>query len=118
MLVHADQAGDHGGAGEVEELRAGGRLDAAHGRDLAVVDDDGLVFERRGAGAIDDAHVLQRNHGSVDRHERLDAGHEAALGKGGEGKTKEDAELHQGIVAQATGVPCHGKGYSHYRTLR
>ncbi len=60
MLVHADQSGDDGGAAEVEKLRAGRTAwSAAHGGDFAMVDDDGLVLDRRRAGAIDDAHVLQ-----------------------------------------------------------
>jgi hypothetical protein len=30
-----------------------------------MVDHHGLIFERRGAGSIDDAHVFERDHRSV-----------------------------------------------------
>ena len=77
MFVHADQAGDDGVAREIHALRSGGNGDAggaAHGRDLSVIDDDGLIFGGGRTGAIDHAHVHQRDHRIVDADKRLRPG--------------------------------------------
>ncbi len=71
VVVHADEAGDDGVAVEVDDLDlvwgvavcGRGRRDAG---DLAVFDEDGLVFEGSGAGAVDDADVGEEDLGSCD----------------------------------------------------
>ena len=50
--------------GEIDRPRAGGHArlrGGRHRRDLAVLDDDRLVFERRRPRAVDDADVRQRD---------------------------------------------------------
>src|SRR5271170_291371 len=67
VVVHADEAGDDGVAAEVDDCGAGGGGgffgDAG---DLAVLDEDGLVFEGGGARAVDDAGVGEEDGGGVD----------------------------------------------------
>jgi hypothetical protein len=53
-----------------------------------------LVFPECGAGAIDYAHVGERDHGSFRGEERFDAGLEAALRKGCERKDDPQGQLH------------------------
>ena len=82
MLVHADQAGNHGVTAEIHPASAGRRLCAIRRTDAlnaSMIDDDGLIFYGRRAGAIDHAHVLQRNHRFVDGDERLQARREDLL---------------------------------------
>ena len=43
----------------------------AASRDVAVGDDDGLVFPRARASAVDHPNVLERDHGSLNGDERL-----------------------------------------------
>ena len=67
MVVHADEAGQDGVAGEVEVQRGRAVVQAAsmvrRGERMAailpVVEDDGGVFEGSGAGAVDDADVVE-----------------------------------------------------------
>ena len=66
MVVHADEAGEDGVAGEVEvqRRRAVGAgevvvLFGEDGGDLASGENDCRVFERRRAGAVDDADVFE-----------------------------------------------------------
>lgn len=76
MLMHADQAGNHGVIAEIHPASAGRRLYAirrTHALDTSMIDDDGLIFYGRRAGTIDHPHVLQRNHRIVDGDERLQA---------------------------------------------
>jgi hypothetical protein len=55
VLVHAHETGEDGAARQIDPLRAGGLA-----RDeLAGGDEKGLVLARRGAGAVDDADVLE-----------------------------------------------------------
>ena len=96
MLVHADQAGNDGVAGEIHAL--GRRRDVDRfpdGRDFAVVDQDGLILGRRRAGSVDDANVNQRDDGVVDADKRLNAGVESRLSKS-RGGEKECEEAHGG----------------------
>jgi len=73
VLVHADEARDHGAAREVEHRRVLWHLGArvrAERRDPPVRDDERLVLACRRAGAVDHAHVPQHDGGRVDGHER------------------------------------------------
>ena len=73
MLVHHHQAGDHALAGEVDRRRAAGDSDpgeVADRGDVAVAQDQRLILARRRAGAVDHAHVGQRD----DRRFDLDVG--------------------------------------------
>jgi len=77
MFVHTHQAGNNRMVGEVHALsarrnRCGGS--AADGRDPAVVDDDGLVFGGRCAGAVNYANVHQSDDRGIDADERLRTG--------------------------------------------
>jgi hypothetical protein len=86
VLVHAHQSRNHGSAAEVHRLRAGGHGRGARrsdGRDLAMIDENGLILDGRGPGAIDHAHMLQRDDGGVDGNKGLCAGSEAALSERG-----------------------------------
>ena len=77
MLVHADHPGDYGVAGVVDGLSASRMVtDAAghDGGDLAVIDDDGLVFGGSGTTTVDDAHVRQGDGGRADGEEGLQSG--------------------------------------------
>jgi hypothetical protein len=76
MLVHADQAGNHGVPGKVDGVRAGGD-GTVDGGDLAALDEDGLIFARRRACAIDDAHVSEGGGRRVEGEEGLQAGLES-----------------------------------------
>jgi len=61
MLVHPDQAGDHGVIGEVDAAGSNGRLCAigrANALDTSMIDYNSLIFLGRGTGAIDQACVL------------------------------------------------------------
>ncbi len=73
--------------GQVESLRAGRNGDAGRGThrgDLAMVEDDGLVFDRRGARAVDYADVGKRDDWRVDGEEGRNARRKAVLaGNGG-----------------------------------
>ena len=63
MVVHADQAGNHGVAAQVEHggiIRRGGRS-SSDCLNLAVRNDDGLIFTWSGSGAI--------NHPNVSQHD-------------------------------------------------
>jgi len=104
MLVHSDHPGNHRAAGEIHAVRAGGNARRAGGTercDAAVVDDYRLVLERRRAGAIDDAHVFQRNHGRVGREERFRAGEKAALRERGRRQKKKGQDPHRPIIVPA-----------------
>ena len=71
MIVHADQAGDDTVAVQVEHLGILGniRRRAVGDRlDLSFRNDDGLVFPRGRARAVNHAHMGQRHDGSIDRH--------------------------------------------------
>ena len=67
VVVHADEAGDDGVAVEVDdcELLVCGGVSCGDAGDLAVFDEDGLVFEGSGAGAVDDADVGEENCGAL-----------------------------------------------------
>ena len=58
----------------------------ANRRDFAVIDEDGLIFNRRRAGSVDDADVDQRDDGIVHRDEGLSAGVKSRLSEGGRGE--------------------------------
>ena len=95
MLVHADQPGDYGVAGEVEHLGAG-RHGAVERGDATMIDDEGLILKRRGSRAIDDADVLQSDDGGIDSEELGDARSEAILGEEtGEGQDRQDEFSHR-----------------------
>jgi len=67
VVVHADEAGDDGAAVEIDDrcAGAGGGFFGDAG-DLAVFDEDGLVFEGSGAGAVDDADVGEKDVRGAD----------------------------------------------------
>ena len=99
--MHADHPGDYGVAGVVDGLSASrdgdgrGRPD---GGDLAVIDDDGLVFGGSGATTVDDAHVRQGDGGRADGEEGLQSRRKAVLGKGSRNDDKDGGEFHRYIV--------------------
>ncbi len=105
VLVHHYEARDHGLPREVHHLRAlrhSGRAGSAEQGDVAVTDDQRLVFLGRGAGAIDDAHVGEGHHRRVDRDVWLDRGGERqSLGCGQCGQKEQGAK-------GAEGCPRHG----------
>src|SRR4029077_7630602 len=72
MIVHSNQAGNDGVAGELEPLRTlrdlGGR-GWADGLELSVCDHDCLIFLRRRAGSIDYPDVAEDEDRCVDAHE-------------------------------------------------
>ena len=70
MVVHAHQAGEDGVAAQIDPLRAGRGCRG----DLAAHDVDRLVLARRGAGAVDDPDMLERQRGSVVLHVGLERG--------------------------------------------
>src|SRR5664279_2359617 len=76
MIVHPDEAGDDAVATQVEDLRAGWdrRSGAADLIDLPSHDDDRGVIASRGAGAIDHAHVREREDRRVDANEGANVG--------------------------------------------
>src|SRR5262249_26834137 len=88
MIVHADDAGDDGVAGAVENFCARRNLGGGGGADglnFAVGDDDGLVvFGGRGS-AVNDADVIEDEGGSVNADEGGDVGRFLGLRDGGGG---------------------------------
>ena len=78
VVMHADEAGDDGVAVEVDDLGVAvcgrGRRDAG---DLAVFDEDGLVFYGCGAGAVYDSDVFEDNCVGVDFDVLEDVGGES-----------------------------------------
>ena len=96
MLVHHHETRDHGLSGEVNHLRAvrySGRPGGTERDDVAVADDQGLVFLGRRAGAVDDAHVGERDDRCVDRDVRLDGRRERrTLGRHDRGSEEQGAE--------------------------
>ena len=62
VIVHTNEAGDNGVAVEVNyrDVGCGGGLFGDAG-DLSVFNEDGLVFEGRGTGAVDDADVSEED---------------------------------------------------------
>ena len=98
MLVHHHEPGDDGLAGEIDDLRAGGRLrrcGIADRGDASVAHDDRLIVARRGAGAIDHANVREHDGGRVDGDVLAHVGRERrALGgerRGGEKRCRGEA---------------------------
>src|ERR1700682_1584874 len=82
--MHAHQTRQDGVAFEIEYLHAGlnFRTGAWGNRlDLSVADHDGLILERCGCGAVDHAHMDQRDH------RRLYADELLAVGRGRLGQT-------------------------------
>jgi hypothetical protein len=78
VIVHADEAGDDGVAVEIDDGGAGsGGGFFGDAGDLAVFDEDGLIFEGRGAGAVDDADVGEENGWGVDFDVLEDVGGES-----------------------------------------
>ena len=67
VVVHADDAGDDGAAGEIEDggsvgvIGCDGSCAGFDLNDLAVADDKSLVFKGGCAGAVDDADVFQED---------------------------------------------------------
>src|SRR5262249_18013987 len=62
VIVHADEARDDGVAGEIERTRAWRNIHRGSGADFAdgaVFDDKRLIVGGRGAGAVNDANVLE-----------------------------------------------------------
>jgi ferredoxin len=107
MFVHAHNPGNHGVAREVHHLRALGRgcgCCRSHCRDLAVVDDDGLVFERRRARAVNHADVLERHHQRIHRDKRRRARRQTALPHGQNRKKQKAERLHQGSIIYWVGM--------------
>jgi hypothetical protein len=103
VVVHADEAGDYGVVVEVDDLSVGvrGRVFGDAGN-FAVFDEDGLVFKGRGAGAVDDADVGEKDRGGVD----FDVLENVRGGSGGlglkvEGKGKEQGWGHSTGEARA-----------------
>jgi hypothetical protein len=91
VIVHADEAGDDGVAGAVEDLRPRWWLrrgSGADGLDIAIDDDEGLVLFGCGAGAVDDADVVENEDGGIDGDERRDVGGKFCLGEYGGRKAK------------------------------
>ena len=81
VVVHPDDAGNHGVAGEVHDprpRRRGRRRGRSNRHDLSAVDQDRLILERRLAGAVDDAHVLQGDARFRNADHRLDGRRERA----------------------------------------
>ena len=75
VLVHHHEAGDDALASEIDYGRAFGCLHATCVTELgneAVAQDDRLAFTRRRAGAVDDAHIGERDHGCIDLDEIAD----------------------------------------------
>jgi len=96
MLMHADQAGDHGVAGQIL-ITGGGRhgdlVEIAHRFDQAVADDDGLISSRGRAGAVDDADMRQGNKFTIYANERL-------RGSQTRERCHRDDEAHEAIEPQ------------------
>ncbi|MGB7280869.1 MAG: hypothetical protein WBE13_01300 [Candidatus Acidiferrum sp.] len=71
MVVHADEAGNYGVAGEIEHFRAvrnfcrGG---VAERSNFPVLDDQRLIRARSGAGAVHHTHMRQREDMRVFFH--------------------------------------------------
>jgi len=86
VVVHADEAGDDGVAFEVDDGDVGCGLGVfGDARDLAVFDEDRLIFEGGGAGAVDDADVREKDLRGVDFDVLEDVGRELwglGLGQG------------------------------------
>ena len=97
MLVHADETGDDGVAREIERARSR-RDGSVHRRDLAVINDDRLVFARRGASSVDDADVSERDGRVIKREEGFGTGLKAAgrLSCCRYENEKRDRQAHQG----------------------
>ena len=74
MLVHADQARDDGLSRHVQDLvvgRIGGvGVRCADGGDFAGGNGDAHVLLWSGAGAVDEAHMIQHKHGRILFHKR------------------------------------------------
>jgi hypothetical protein len=69
MIVHTHQSGDRRVAGEVHPIGIRGNLHrscSADGGDLVAGDQDGLIGFGRGAGAVDQAHMFERDHARGD----------------------------------------------------
>src|SRR5690606_14208958 len=109
VVVHADEARDHGVAAQVQRVRAGRRADLRRGADLddaAVLDDDRLTFHGWRAGSVHHAHVGERDDGRVHRDVLPDLARELgrrleAQGRGrseGEGKGGEEWRSHRGLL--------------------
>ena len=68
MLVHADQAGDHGVALQIEAPGGGrnrSRRGDADSGDFSVIDEDGLILGGGRASAVDHADVQQSDDGAL-----------------------------------------------------
>jgi len=89
-LTPCHQARNHGGAGEIDNLSAGRSV---HGRthrgNAAVIEHQGLILNRGGAGAIDHANMPQRDDRRVDADKRLDPRSELVLGHQGDNETRQ-----------------------------
>src|SRR5882757_3520528 len=76
VFVHADETGDDGFAGEIQNLRVLWigvlELGALHAADLATLDVDALILHRGGARAVDDAHMRQHQHRRILTDIRLE----------------------------------------------
>ncbi len=107
VVVHADQAGDDGVAVEVEDFGVGSGWEVFRDAgDLAVFDEDGLVFEGGGAGAVDDADVGEESPGAIDSDEFGDCrGRGLCVGDGGGG----EADRQGGGAATVHGVLLWGE---------
>jgi hypothetical protein len=94
VVVHADETWDHGSTGQIENLRAVGRLRGrgiADRYDFSVVDHYRLIGASRGAGAVYHANVIQHDGRSVFANERFYPGAKATRslsnGEGGQQST-------------------------------
>ena len=74
MLMQHHEAGQHGLAGEIDDVRADRRSKLAarsDGGDATVADDDGLILAGRRAAAINEFRVGEGNERRAERNEGI-----------------------------------------------
>ena len=110
MVVHADEAGDDGVAVEVDDvtLAVSAAVYFGDAGDLAVFDEDGLVFEGSGTGAVDDADVCEEDCGGVDFDVLEDVGGELGVWAG---RLRVKVMNRAGVAARVTARAKQGRMY-------
>ena len=99
VVVHPDDAGNHGVAAEVHHARARGHDRACrrpHRHDLAALNQDGLIVERRLTRTVDDPYVLQRHPRFGNADHGLHGGRHRADALPGDDNRNDDRGSYQG----------------------
>ena len=106
MVVHADQARNHAAAGQVDYTCAirRRRCGIGDGGDLALTQDDGAVVLRRSAGAVDHAHMRERDDGIVVGDEFLHLSRRRLRQRAAACDREQQREMHRST--------CHVAGHS------